>query len=157
MRDLMIDVATELRMSLISLKVTSTGLYSAGSTAYPTPAGVCVKRAKAGNEYVDDLVLRAQLVKLMTNPELMSSDIRFQATMILNHVTKLNHITANVKFKVDGERLMLISDLGRYRINVETLNVTKLINDKWIIINEDKVIYDRITKLHATLIQVGLM
>ena len=157
MKDLMVTVATELRMSLTSLKVTSTGLYSCGSIAYPTPAGVCVKHPKTGNEYVNDLVLRAQLVKLMTNAELMSSDIRFQATMILNHVTKVNHNLANVKFKVDGDRLMLISDLGRYRINVATLNVTKLINDKWIIINEDKVIYDRITKLHATLIQVGLM
>lgn len=157
MKDLMATVATALRMSLTSLKVTSRGLYSCGSIAYPTPAGVCVKRTKADNEYVDDLILRGQLVKLMTNPELMSSDIRFQATMILNHVTKVNHNNANVKFKVDGERLMLISDLGRYRINVVTLNVTKLINDKWIIINEDNVIYDRITKLHATLIQVDLM
>lgn len=157
MKDLMTAVASELRMSLTSLKVTSTGLYSCGSIAYPTPAGVCVKRTKAENEYVDDLVLRAQLVKLMVNPELMSSDIRFQATTILNHVTNLNHNTANVKFKVDGDRLMLVSDLGRYRINVATLNVTKLTNDKWIIINEDKVMHDRITKLHATLIQVGLM
>lgn len=157
MKDLMTAVATQLRMSLISLRVTSTGLYSCGSVAYPTLAGVCVKHTKGGNEYVDDLVLRAQLVKLMTNPELMSSDIRFQATMILNHVTNISHDIANVKCKVDGERLMLISDRGRYRINVNTLNVTKLINDKWIIINEDKLMYDRINKLHATLIQVELM
>lgn len=157
MKDLMIDVATELRMSLTSLKVTSTGLYSAGYIAYPTIRGVCVKPTKSDEVYVDDYVVRAKLLRLMGDAVMLREDIRFQCTMILNYVTKLNHNTANVKFKIEGERVILLSDHGRYRINVNTLNVTKLIGSDWMIINHDAAIYDRISKLQGTLIQVGLM
>ena len=157
MKDLMIDVATELRMSLISLKVTSTGLYSAGYIAYPTIRGVCVKPTKSNEVYVDDYIVRAKLLRLMGDADMLREDIRFQCTMILNHVTKLNHSTANVKFKVQSNRVILISDNSRYRINVKTLNVTKLIGDNWIIVEHDATIHDRISKLEGTLIQVGLM
>lgn len=149
------SLAKELNMSTIGVRVNSIGLYSAGTQAYPTVRGVHIKYPNKPDVFVDCLIARGKLMRLMSSPEMLREDIRVQATQILNAVT--NNLHTDVKFKIEGERLIAITARGRYRINVLTHNVTVLDDNRWIIIDTPEYMYDRIAKLNGTLIQVGLM
>ena len=155
MKDLMVTLANELRMSCVGLHMNSIGMYAAGVQAYPTVRGVHLKHTGKPDEFVDCTIARGKLMRLMSDPILMREDIRHQTKQILDVASKLNH--GDVKFKIEEERVMILSDQGRFRINVNTRNITKLIGDRWIIIDTPEYLYDRVSKLHGTLIQVGLM
>ena len=155
MKDLMIALATELDMVSASLRVNSIGLYSSGTQAYPTPRGIHIKYPNKPDVFVDCLIAKGKLMRLMSSPEMLREDIRVQATQILNTVTNQLHV--DVKFKIEGERLIVITKNGKYRINVLTHNVTILDDNRWVIIDTPEYMYDRIAKLNGTLIQVGLM
>lgn len=155
MKDLMIALATELGMCAPRAHMNSIGLYADGVQAYPTVRGVHLKRTGQPDQFVDCTIARGKLVRLMNDPTIMREEIRQQVKQILFAVTKIHQ--RDVKFKVENERVIIITNDGRFRINVETHNVTKLIGDRWIIIDTPEYLHGRISKLHGTLIQVGLM
>ena len=133
----------------------SIGMYSNGVLAYPTVRGVHLKHTGKSDEFVDCYITRGKLIRLMSDPVLMREEIRVQVKQILYAVTNQLHV--DVKFKIEGERLIVITKNGKYRINVLTHNVTILDDNRWIIIDTPEYMYDRVSKLHGTLIQVGLM
>ena len=155
MKDLMIALATELNMSTDRAHMNSIGMYSNGVLAYPTVRGVHLKHTGKSDEFVDCYITRGKLIRLMSDPVLMREEIRVQVKQILYAVTKIHQ--RDVKFKIENERVIIVTDNGQFRVNVETRNITKLIGNHWIIIDTPEYMYDRIAKLHGTLIQVGLM
>lgn len=155
MKDLMIALATELNMSTDRVHMNSIGMYANGVQAYPTVRGVHLKHNGAPDEFVDCYIARGKLMRLMSDPVLMREDIRVQVKQILYAVTKTHQ--RNVKLKIENERVIIVTDNGQFRINVETHNITKRIDNHWIIIDSPEYLYDRVSKLHGTLVQVGLM
>ena len=155
MQDMLEEVAQALDMNVATIRTTFTGLTDGMITATATPRGVKLEDEVGDIDYVDGFVLRVNLNKLLVCPILMREEIRDQLTNILNKGMGMR--LASCRYKVDGKRVICISGGDTYRINVETFNITKLVNLEWIVQERVEYVHTEIEKLEGMLVQVNLM
>lgn len=155
MQDMLEEVARALDMNMATVRTTFTGLTDGTITATATPRGVKLESAEGETDYVDGFVLRVNLNKLTTCPILMREEIRDQLTNILNKGMGMR--LASCRYKIDGKRVICVSGGEKYRINVESFNITKLVNLEWVIQERVEYVHTEIEKLEGTLVQVNFM
>lgn len=109
-------------------------------------------------QHFDNVTLTCKLVKLITCPTALNYHIKYSIIGVLKQAGCMSDslvLTFDVDFNIEGNRIIIQHDNNVYRINVETMNVTKLINWEWII--QSQVTESKINDLHAILHQVNLM
>ena len=149
------EMAVMLGLSTEGASMTYLGLYSTGCLATPTPLGVKIKQPNNENRYINDPIIRGKLLRMMSDADMMLPNIKEKVAVILNAATSVKH--SNVKIKVEGERLIVKTTWGLYRINMVTLNVTVKRGDAWIIQEYRPAYKNAIHKLQGILCQVGMM
>lgn len=154
-QQLMASIVEELQLPAIAVRMTRTGISTANARITPSIRGVKIEQVGKDVEYVDSYVMAANIHRLLTDKVMLREEIRMQVRKILH--MRMGERYSSIKFKIEDERVLVKTEDGMFRINVESFNVTKLIGNVWIIQTSDEYIRRQVEMLHGTLVQVGLM
>lgn len=145
---------TELNLPLNDSMLLSCGIWTEKGILRVSPFDLVLTKEGVETPLDAGSVTRAKLIALISSPEEMAPVIKDLAHYIIRNVARVSKMEQPT---IVGERVIVKSGEDVFRINVNTYNVTKLINNQWIIQDSYMGTARRIDSLHSVLIQCGLM